>query len=148
MPCPEPQSGLQRVVVGGANAVELVHAPIVGELRGVLTELIDVQHDGELAAFTADIPNLPDCHPVTEALLDVQVVVKEVGGTEILVDGEHVEGKRQPGGGVHAVPWVGSGKKSAPGHWCYRWRPPKDQQDCLLNHRQRLADGNPGTGSY
>src|SRR5260370_17405739 len=93
----KPQSRLQGIVVRGADAVELVHAAVVGETGGrskagtELTELVNVQHDRELAAFAAHVAHLPDRHPVAEALLDIQVVVKEVGCAKVLANRENVE---------------------------------------------------------
>src|SRR6266567_328889 len=91
MPRSQPHGGLQRIIVGAANAVELIDAAVVRELRGKLAELVYVQHDRKLTAFAAHIAHLPHCHPITKALLDVEVVVKEVRSPEVLADGENVE---------------------------------------------------------
>ncbi len=98
VPCTKAQGGLQGVVVGRADAVELVDAPVVRELAlvrqcSIQERLIDVQHDRELTALAAHVTHLPNRHPVAEAFLDVQVVVKEVGCAEVLVDGEYVENR-------------------------------------------------------
>src|ERR1700674_2540523 len=100
MPCPQTQCALQRIVVGIADAIELVDAAVVRELRIVLAELIDVEHDRELAALAAHVADLPDCHPVTEALLDIQVVIEEIGCSEVLADPEHVENRLSTFGGL------------------------------------------------
>src|SRR5216684_6359904 len=102
MPCSQAQRALQRVVVGCANAVELVDAAIVRERTGsrssragaVLTELVEVQQDRKLTALTPHVSNLPHSHAVPETLLDVKVVVVEVRRAKILADGENIESRR------------------------------------------------------
>ena len=81
---------MQRVVVRRAGAVELHDGADVGVLSvespgRIRAELIDVQHGAQLASFTAHVTDLEHCR-TTQALLDLQVVVKEVGCAEILVD--------------------------------------------------------------
>src|ERR1700722_4207867 len=91
MPCSQTQSGLERIVVGGADTVELVNATVVGKLPSQLAELIDVEHDRKLAALAADIADLPDCHAVAEALFNIQVVVEEIRCPEVLIHRKYVE---------------------------------------------------------
>src|SRR5207244_12706541 len=90
VPCPEAQRALQRVVVRGADAVELVHAAVIRILPCILAELVDVQHDREFAALAAYVTHLPNCHAIATALLDVQLLVEEIGSTQVLADDEEV----------------------------------------------------------
>src|SRR6266446_2506971 len=111
MPSSQTQRALQRIVVGVANAVELVHAAVVRKLRHKLAvssrlasnganhcrsawKLINIQHDRELATLTADVAHLPHCRTVAETLLHVEVVVEEIGCSEVLADPKHVENGR------------------------------------------------------
>src|SRR5258708_17784195 len=92
-----PEGGLGGFVVGVADVMVWISSAVVGETRGrskagtELTELVNVQHDRELAALAAHVAYLPDRHPVAEALLDIQVVVKEVGCAKVLANRENVE---------------------------------------------------------
>src|SRR5580704_1252629 len=86
MPGAYPQRSLQRVVVGIPDAVELQHLADVRILRIELAGLIDGVHHRQLVARAAHVTHLPNRSAVTEALLDLQVVVKEVRRPEVLTD--------------------------------------------------------------
>src|SRR5579859_3284664 len=80
-PGPEPENVLQRVVVGRANGVELQN---IAEVR-VGAIRVDVGNDIEFASLASDIANLKYAD-ISEALLNLQVVVEEVGRAEVGAD--------------------------------------------------------------
>src|SRR4029077_14347079 len=94
VPGPDLEAALQRVVVRRAGTVELHDGADVGVLtiespsRG-RTYLVDVEHGAQLAAFAAHITDL-EYRRAAQTLFHLQIVVKEVGGPEVLVDGVHV----------------------------------------------------------
>src|ERR1700722_5884342 len=114
VPCSQAQRALQCVVVGSADAVELVDAAVVrilGErsIRMFAGDLIDIQHDRQLPAFAAHVADLQDRYSISKTLLHVQVVVEEIRRAEVLVYCENVESEGPAGSGINAISCVGRG---------------------------------------
>ena len=102
MPCVRPQACLQRIVVGDANALDLVDrrelrergevwpkfvliAANRGGSQGRRRRLIDVAHDQQPAALTRHVPDLKySCR--VDLILNVQPVVLSVSVLEILAN--------------------------------------------------------------
>jgi hypothetical protein len=100
---------LESVVVGGANALDLVNVAVLlvgveiwaafllGQVVGIVrvvggSGLVEIEQAQKAAAFAANVPDLRD-DIGTKGVFDVDAVVLVVGGTEVLVDGEDAAGR-------------------------------------------------------
>ena len=86
MPFPDPEGGLQSVIVRCTYAVELQDGAEVG--KGII--LVDVGYDVQLAALAANISHLEHSR-FPKSLFDLEIIVVEVRYTEVLAYGTAVQ---------------------------------------------------------
>jgi hypothetical protein len=134
------KGSLQGVVIGVANAVELIDVPLVRVLsceRARATRqrrLVNIQHHRELVGDAADIADLEDSK-ISQGLLDLKIVVIEVWSPEVLADGIDTKGTGST---------VGVGSHIA-GHACsYAWenislRLPSETSRGVTGNRRRAS---------
>src|SRR5712675_50490 len=90
---PEAKSihSLESIVIGCANTILLKNVACVGELPGERTDPVCVgwvyiEHDIQLAAFTAYVAELND-RRVAQALFHLETIVVKIRSAEILAHG-------------------------------------------------------------
>src|ERR1700693_418146 len=91
MPRANLKRGLQRVVVRISHAIQLQSS---GNIRILSHQLRceDVIHHRKLMSGASHITHLPDGRAISEALLDLQIVVEEIERPEILTNRVDVVG--------------------------------------------------------
>src|SRR5262249_22225284 len=91
VPGADPEDGLKSVVIGCASAVELQDGAVLMQWICIKDPvLVNVFHDIQLASLAAHISDL-EHRGFTKALLDLQVVVVEIRGAEVLVDRKEIQ---------------------------------------------------------